>query len=219
MILKHKETLPYGLDNNPFIRVFIKCINMIDGHELKNDLEDSMRSFFLENVLSCFRIREELVKELQDIESQIKIHKKPAYFVDDVRGKARDFIVKAYLANKEVINILFLLFKQGSRNKPDVLYSKTIEWAKENNDFELSEYLINFSSQIKYIVNYRSRIEHPKKGDSLKIHNIRYKPILEPPTWDLFGTQTYIIEDMDKVISLLISAYEKILQFGIRYCK
>ena len=221
--MEHLETLPYGLVNNPIMPAFHRCLCIIDLYGLRKYLERPTGSFFFENMLSCFRIQEELTKELDCIESQIEINKKPVYFVNDINGKAKDFIIKAYLANKEIIDILYFFFSQGSKNEPKALYSKTIEWAKKNNYIELSKYLDEISSSaslIMQVVMYRFRIEHQKKDqDPVLISNIKYRPTFNPPTWDLLGSQTYILEDMNKVIKFFIEVYEKILQFGVHYYK
>jgi hypothetical protein len=215
MELKHRETLPYGLENNPFIPDFVKCLktlheNLVDK-TLKNSLEETLGLFYLQNMLSCFYIKEELISDLNKIDTN-----KPSYFVVNLDGKAKDFVLKANSAKKGILQMIRIFFEKGEKSKPKDLFKKIALLTEKKGLVEFSEHLEEASVLIEDIAKYRNLIEHD--NDKIIINNITYDPFVHPQ-WNLFGEMSSIKEDMEKIILFLINIHINIFDFGINYYK
>jgi len=178
-------------------------------------------------LLECFRVREELIQELINIDKEmtkIGLQSRPCSSLATVPSVPRlqaiceGFLYNAKASLRELIAVINVFFPTDF-NSPR--FDKVVEWATEEfgKDHELTRMLtVDHDLWIQRLVTFRNAIEHPSgKLEELHVHDIELVPFgtgckLGEPSW-AYGSEpsTSIVGDMEVAIENILELAEDLL--------
>jgi hypothetical protein len=179
----HKKISNYGSDNyiisrlmslNGFIEYYGPfCSDDEVIQNIINIIWDEQKL-----LMRCYEVRENLNEETEKVNNEIiegdkyfgKTNEAPT--IIDIEGKLADFLYKAKMTLREMVN-LFKLFYSIDIQEPHYNRISDVILNKYGNDDEFGNYIKgNHDTWIKLIIEMRNAFEHPgEKNRILKVHD------------------------------------------------
>lgn len=232
MTFRIQQISDYGTANPIVARLSLQTKELVQFYNLSNQQkEDIFGLMFLSiqpKLMTCFRIKEQLTKEVREHQRKIdeiglefqangKAYTLPSIL--DLQFHAETFLYNAKSVLRDLTDIYSILFSKNF--KKEARFDKVLKWSKKRFGAEdpLTKMLEDDESTwIKKIIRMRNVVEHPS-GHSGILHVENFnsiekegKVLVSEPVWHLNREKKApIVREMDVMVANLLTFCEESL--------
>jgi hypothetical protein len=229
MAFRIQKISDYGASNPICARLTLQLNTLFEfcniSKRQKEDIFGIMLQEVVPKLMACFRIKEELTKEIR--EHQKKIDENGLEFqaqgraytlpsIMDLRHHTETFLYNAKSALRDFTVIFQIFFAKDFQKKAH--YNKVLKWAEQKfgRKDRLSKMLAEDAMWITQIIKMRNAVEHPDRNilhieNFTSIENGKTVLVVEPVWYLNSEKQSPIARDMEVYVSNLLTFFEESL--------
>jgi hypothetical protein len=239
MVFRIQQISDYGTANSIVARLSLQTQDFLAFYNLTDKQKEEVFALFFSSLqpklMSCFRITEQLTKEVREHQTKINgagvefqpqgnVYTLPSIL--DLQNRAETFLYNGKSVLRDLTDIFSILFSKDF--KKEARFDKVLKWARKEfgPDDPLTRMLEDDVTWIKKLVSMRNAVEHPG-GYSGILHIENFdsiegvgKVLVVEPLWHLNTEKRVpIVHEMDAFVTNLLTFCEEILVHSLEKFK